>query len=76
MTYTLRANRFNNVHSLTMVINRNYGADHSKIYYIGFTGYKTNKKKFILLGNYELKPQIDKQKTKDNGAALQDMIYG
>jgi hypothetical protein len=61
---------------LTIIVTRNYGADFSKIYYLGFIGLRTNKKKFVLLGNYELKPQIDKTRTKDEGAKHHDLIYG
>ena len=64
------------MHSLTLIVTRNYGADFTKIYYIGFLGLRTNKKKMILVGNYELKPLVDKQKTKDEGAKFHDMIYG
>lgn len=75
-SYAVRANKFNNVHSLTFIITRNYGAEFSRIYYIGFTGIRTNKKKMILLGNYELKPLMDQNKTKDDGNKHSDLIYG
>ncbi len=76
LAYNLRPNKFNNVYSITLVVNRNYGADFTKIYYIGFLGFRTNKKKFILVGNYELKPLVDKKKTKDEGTQHHSVIYG
>jgi hypothetical protein len=60
---------------LTIIVTRNYSADSSKIYYIGFTGIRTNKKKMIMLGNYELKPLIDGTQTKETQTNM-DLIYG
>jgi hypothetical protein len=75
LSYQLRPNKFNNVYSLTIIVTRNYSADTSKIYYIGFTGIRTNKKKMIMIGNYELKPLVDGTKNKDAGVNM-DLIYG
>lgn len=75
LSYQLRPNKFNNVYSLTMIVTRNYLADTSKIYYLGFTGIRTNKKKMVLLGNFELKPLIDGTKSKEK-PVNQDLIYG
>ena len=75
LSYQLRPNKFNNVFSLTLIVTRNYSADSSKIYYIGFTGLRTNKKKMVMLGIYELKPLIDGTKTKEK-EVNNDMIYG
>lgn len=75
LSYSVRPNKFNNVYSLTMIVTRNYSANNTKIYYIGFTGVRTNKKKMILLGNFELKPLVDKTKTKEKAVNM-DLIYG
>jgi len=75
LSYQLRPNKFNNVYSLTIIVTRNYSADNSKIYYIGFTGMRTNKKKMVMLGNYELKPMIDQNTIKDK-QVNSDLIYG
>ncbi len=75
LSYSVRPNKFNNVFSLTLIVTRNYSADSSKIYYIGFTGVRTNKKKMILLGNFELKPMIDGTKTQEK-SLNSDLIYG
>lgn len=73
--YGLRPSKFNNVQSLTIIVDRNHGASNSKIYYIGFTGIKTNKKKLVLIGNFELKPVNQTNKVKDN-MKVSDTIYG
>jgi hypothetical protein len=75
LPYSLKPNKFNNVFSLTLIVTRNYSADTSKIYYLGFTGLRTNKKKMVMLGNYELKPLIDGTKTKEK-EINSDLIYG
>ncbi len=75
LPYILKPNKFNNVFSLTLIVTRNYSADTSKIYYLGFTGLRTNKKKMVMLGNYELKPIIDGTKTKEK-EVNSDLIYG
>jgi hypothetical protein len=75
LSYSLRPNKFNNVYSITLIVTRNYSAINSKIYYIGFTGVRTNKKKMILLGNFELKPMLDGTKTKEKAVNM-DLIYG
>ena len=49
--------------------------ENSKIYYLGFTGMRTNKKKMVMLGNYELKPMIDQNTIKDK-QVNSDLIYG
>jgi PITH domain len=74
--YGLRPSKFNNVQSITIIVDRNHGADNTKIYYIGFTGIKTNKKKMVLLGNYELKPVNDPNKVMDRIKVNNDTIYG
>ena len=75
LSYQLKPSKFNNVQSLTIIVTRNYSADTSKIYYFGFTGIRTNKKKMILLGNYELKPLVDGTKTQETKTNM-DLIYG
>jgi len=76
MQYGLRPSKFNNVQSLTIIIDRNHGGDKSKIYYIGFTGIKTNKKKLVLVGNFELKPVNDPNKAMDKTKISGESIYG
>lgn len=56
LPYTLSPSKFNSTWSITLIVTLNHGADHSKIYYIGFEGISTKKRKKILIGNYELKP--------------------
>ena len=73
--YTLRPAKFNNVFSLTVIVSRNYAADFSKIYYIGFTGIRTNKKQLVLIGNYEVKPMIDSTKNPTPSTNM-DLIFG
>ena len=75
LSYNLRPNKFNNVFSLTIIVTRNYSGDSSKIYYLGFTGTRTNKKKMILLGNFELKPMIDGTQQPESNVNA-DLIYG
>ena len=75
LPYQLRPNKFNNVFSLTIIVTRNYSGDTSKIYYLGFTGLRTNKKKMVMLGNYELKPLIDSTKEKER-EVNSDLIFG
>ena len=61
--------------SLTFVIPKNYGAENTKIYGLNFIGVRTNKKKQIMLGLFELSPlgdALDQKETKVN----QDLIYG
>ena len=75
LSYQLRPSKFNNVFSITIIVTRNYSGDTSKIYYLGFTGVRTNKKKMILLGNFELKPMIDGTSAKEKEVNA-DLIYG
>jgi len=74
--YGLRPSKFNNVQSISILVDRNHGADNTKIYYIGFTGIKTNKKKMVLIGNFELKPVNDPNKLMDKMKLSNDTIYG
>ena len=45
MKYFLKANKFHSVWSLTLVVTQNYGGDNTRIYYIGFEGANSHKKK-------------------------------
>jgi hypothetical protein len=63
------------VFSITLIVTRSYFANFSKIYYLGFTGVRTNKKKQVMLGIYELKPMIDSNKQKEQNTNM-DLIYG
>lgn len=76
LQYGLRPSKFNNVQSLTFVIDKNHGGNNTKLYYLGFTGIKTNKKKMVLLGNYEVKPVNDLNKIFDKIKLSNDAIYG
>ena len=76
MQYGLRPSKFNNVQSLTILVDRNHGGDFSRIYYIGFTGIRTNKKKLVLVGNFELKPVNDPNKVMDRSKVSGESIYG
>lgn len=61
--------------SLTFVIPKNYGAENTKIYSISFLGVKTNKKKQIMLGIFELKPLVDQLEQKETNVNS-DLIFG
>lgn len=76
LIYQLMPSKFNNTWSITLLVTLNYGADHSKIYYIGFTGVDTHKRKKIMIGNYELKPLPDSIKQQKEPSVNKDMIYG
>jgi len=76
LQYGLRPSKFNNVQSITILVDRNHGANNSKIFYIGFTGIKTNKKKLVLVGNFEIKPVDDRNKIPDKTKLSNDTIYG
>ena len=45
LKYFLKANKFHSVWSLTLVVTQNYGGDNTRIYYIGFEGANSHKKK-------------------------------
>ncbi len=74
--YSLRPSKFNNVQSISIIVDRNHGGDNTKIHYIGFVGVKTNKKKLVLVGNFELKPVNDPNKMIDKMNIKSDAIYG
>ena len=76
LEYGLRPMKFSNVQSLSIIVDRNHGGDFSKIYYIGFTGIKTNKKKQILVGNFELKPVNDGNKLKEHEKMHGENLFG
>eukprot|EP01130_Rhizamoeba_saxonica_P013200 TRINITY_DN5603_c2_g2_i1.p1 TRINITY_DN5603_c2_g2~~TRINITY_DN5603_c2_g2_i1.p1 ORF type:complete len:131 (+),score=26.00 TRINITY_DN5603_c2_g2_i1:277-669(+) len=68
-TVLLKPFKFNNVTSLTMYIQDNYGADTTKIYYIGLKGERTgnNNRDKIVITNYELRPNAAyKQQNNDH----------
>lgn len=39
--YELKPNKFKSVTSLTLIVCKNHGANHSKVYYLSFTGTRT-----------------------------------
>jgi hypothetical protein len=49
MSYPLKANKFHSVWSITIVVMYNNGADNTRIYYIGFEGANTKKRKTFKL---------------------------
>ena len=49
MSYPLKANKFHSVWSITIVVMYNNGADNTRIYYIGFEGTNTKKRKTFKL---------------------------
>jgi hypothetical protein len=54
---TSRIVKFSSVHHLTMHFSRNFGADTTRIYYIGLRGEFTSaRREEIVIANYELKP--------------------
>jgi len=61
--YPLRVARFTNVSTLTLFFTRNYGAENTKIYYIGLKGdfFGSNERKAVIT-TYESKPQISDHK--------------
>jgi hypothetical protein len=45
LKYFLKANKFHSVWSLTLAVTQNYGGDKTRIYYIGFEGTNSHKRK-------------------------------
>lgn len=74
LAYELKPSKFKSVTSVTLIVTRSY-SDHSKIYYLGFTGIRTKKKHTVMHGVYELKPLVDEKKIKDD-FKNNDLIYG
>lgn len=68
LPYILIPAKFNNTWSVTLFVTLNHGGSNTKIYYIGFEGIASHKRKKILVGNYELKPLPDtiKQSSEHN----------
>jgi len=61
--YPTKIAKFNNVTDLTIYISDNYGANTTKIYYIGFKGDFTPVKRQAVTAVYESKPQAKDHQT-------------
>ncbi|GMH75693.1 hypothetical protein TrST_g3055 [Triparma strigata] len=68
LDYPLRGSKFNNVTHLTIFFEENFGAEITRINYIGFKGARTNTRHGIVQCVYEARPVPgDHQKVKDEG---------
>jgi len=64
LEYPLKIVKFSNVYHLTIHIPKNYGAETSKVYYIGLRGeFQPMNRDAILIANYELAPNPAECKT-------------
>eukprot|EP01112_Ceratiomyxa_fruticulosa_P021402 TRINITY_DN750_c0_g1_i1.p1 TRINITY_DN750_c0_g1~~TRINITY_DN750_c0_g1_i1.p1 ORF type:complete len:206 (+),score=43.57 TRINITY_DN750_c0_g1_i1:172-789(+) len=61
--YTPRVAKFTNISSLTFHIPTNFGADFTKIYYIGLKGEFHAQKREAVIAIYESKPQLSDHKS-------------
>jgi hypothetical protein len=58
--WPLQVYNFNNVSTLVMYFTENYGADKSRIYYLGLKGEFSQVKREAVVANYELRPAAAK----------------
>eukprot|EP00294_Goniomonas_avonlea_P009671 CAMPEP_0114541650 /NCGR_PEP_ID=MMETSP0114-20121206/1416_1 /TAXON_ID=31324 /ORGANISM="Goniomonas sp, Strain m" /LENGTH=210 /DNA_ID=CAMNT_0001725897 /DNA_START=8 /DNA_END=640 /DNA_ORIENTATION=+ len=70
MEYPLKISNFNNVHNLTLFFPGNFGAEFTRINYIGIKGIFKMVKTEAVAAIYELRPQPGDHKTKDQNAGF------
>ncbi|CAF1120473.1 unnamed protein product [Didymodactylos carnosus] len=64
LAYPVLVARFSNVNHLSLYFSHNYGAETTKIYYIGLRGeFLGGHRQEIVIANYESKPQLSDHKT-------------
>eukprot|EP00741_Cyanophora_paradoxa_P005696 tig00000903_g5522.t1 len=66
--YPLKIAKFQNVTDLTMFFSENFGADSTRIYYIGLKGSYTKMERRAVSAVYELRPQVADHKNKAENA--------
>lgn len=76
LPYMLSPSKFSVTWSITLLVTLNHGADNTKIYGISFEGISTNKKRKILIGNYELRPIPGAVNPPQQENTHSEMIYG
>ena len=65
LDYPTKVALFRNVQSLTMFFKGNFGADISRLYYLGFKGEHTDLKRQIVEAVYEARPQASDHEVKN-----------
>merc|ERR1712113_442926 len=64
LEYQTRVAKFNNCESLSLYFDKNFGADETRICYIGLRGeYSEAQKRGVVICNYESAPQLKDHKT-------------
>ena len=71
--YPTQFSKFQNVSRLSLFVADNYGADHTRIYYIGLNGVSTNYKREAVQAVYELQANPEMNATKGHVAGSQTM---
>ncbi|KAJ1971599.1 hypothetical protein H4R35_005170 [Dimargaris xerosporica] len=73
--YGTRITKFNNVRNLTLYFPSNFGADVTRIQYIGFTGEWTELREAPLVTLYELKPNVADHKVPGDEQRMHNNIF-
>ena len=76
LPYYLSTTKFNSVWSITLIVTMNYEASNTKIYYIGFEGVSTHKRRTFKLEISEAKPQGIKIERIKEDHSNDHLIYG
>ena len=76
LPYYLSTTKFNSVWSITLIVTMNYLASNTKIYYIGFEGISTHKRRTFKLEISEAKPQGVKIERIKEDHSNDHLIYG
>ena len=76
LPYFMSPTKFNNVWSITLIVTMNYLASNTKIYYIGFEGISTHKRRTFKLEISEAKPQGVKIERIKEDHSNDHLIYG
>jgi len=74
LEYPTKIAKFSNVTSLTLYFPENYGADTTKIYYVGLKGdYAPLPKREAIITSYESKPQLKDHQVPDESKGFRSV---